>query len=144
MSQHSHPQHRKVSTLQYIAEFLYNNDSLDKEEIGEMIGALETKTLFSERQHAQLLMLYVSQLNFTGQSFDTAFRHFLTDSGFRLPKEAQKIERLLMAFSKIFIKHNPHYFGGSDETALLLAYGMLMLNTDLHNPNMKVCSLYVE
>ena len=139
VSQHSHPQHRKFSTLQYIAQFLYNNDTLDKEEIGEMLGALDTKTLFTEQQHRQLLMLYVSQLNFTGQSFDTAFRHFLTDSGFRLPKEAQKIERLLMAFSKIFIKHNPHYFDGSDETALLLSYGMLMLNTDLHNPNMKVC-----
>jgi len=140
VSQHSNPkqQHRKFSTLQYIAEFLYNNETLDKEEIGEFIGALDSGSLFSERQHAQLLMLYVSQLNFVGQSFDTAFRHFLTDSGFRLPKEAQKIERLLVAFSKIFIKHNAHYFDGSDETALLLAYGMLMLNTDLHNPNMKL------
>ena len=66
VAQHSHPQHRKFSTLQYIAEFLYNNDTLDKEQIGELIAALET-SLFTERQHAQLLMLYVAQLNFTGQ-----------------------------------------------------------------------------
>ncbi len=45
-------------------------------------------------------------------SFDNAFRPFLTDSGYRLPKEAPKIERLLIAFSKVFIKHNPHYFPG--------------------------------
>ena len=129
--------YKKFSTLSYIAEFLYTNETLNKEQIGEFIGSLDTKGLFSEGQHAQLLMLYVSQLNFTGLSFDTAFRHFLTDSGFRLPKEGQKIDRLLIAFSQIFTKHNPQYFDGNHDCALFLAYGMLMLNTELHDQRLQ-------
>ncbi len=70
-------------------------------------------------------MLDVSQLNFTGQSFDNAFRHFLTDTG------------LLVAFSRVFIIHNPHYFSGSNESTLFVAYGMLILNIELHDPRIK-------
>eukprot|EP01083_Nonionella_stella_P038841 105598_1 len=133
--QHNDVYH-KFSTLQYIAEFLYTHESiLDKEEVGEFISALETKQLFNEKQHHDLLMLYVGQLNFSGQTFDTAFRHFLTDSGFRLPKEAQKIERLLIAFSQIFVAHNPQW--QSSDTALFLAYGVLLLNTELHDPRLQ-------
>ena len=41
---------------------------------------------------------YVSQLNFTGMSFDRALRYFLCDANFLLPGEGQKVDRLMMAF----------------------------------------------
>ncbi len=39
------------------------------------------------------------------------------------------IERLLIAFSRVFIIHNAHYFSCSNESALFLA--------ELHDPRIK-------
>ena len=128
----------RYCTLKFIATFLYSNETLDKEGVGEFISALETSAL-SEQQHRDLLLLYLAQINFTGQSFDTAFRHFLTDCGFSLPKEAQKIDRLMDAFSHAFSRDNPHVFGSTDQ-ALVLSYGVLMLNTELHNPKARAAA----
>lgn len=119
------------ATLKFIAQFLYSNETLDKEEVGEFISALESSA-FSEKSHRDLTLIYVGLLNFTGQAFDTAFRHFLTDCGFRLPKEAQKIDRLMDAFAHAFTRDNPQVFSSQDD-ALVLSYGVLMLNTELHN-----------
>jgi brefeldin A-inhibited guanine nucleotide-exchange protein len=43
----------------------------------------------------QVLHEYVDQLHFTGLRFDDAIRHYL--AGFRLPGEAQKIDRRAFA-----------------------------------------------
>ena len=39
--------------------------------------------------------------------FDIAVRHFLTKCGFRLPGEAQKIDRLVTAFAQCYWEDNP-------------------------------------
>ena len=132
---------------------------------------------------------YVDQLDFTGMSFDAAIRHFL--QGFRLPGEAQKIDRMMEKFAERFCINNPDvrvsphfcahfvtvltgfscwnyvcrvaecHFYGSDttvskfvphgacaaircpqvfpnaDTGFVLAYSVIMLNTDAHNPNIK-------
>jgi len=129
----------RYASLKFIATFCYSNETLDKEEVGEFISSLNTSAL-SEQQHRDLLLLYLSLLNFTGQSFDTAFRHFLTDCGFNLPKEAQKIDRLMDAFAHAFVRDNPHVFDSTDQ-ALVLSYGVLMLNTELHNPKARQAAM---
>ena len=83
----------KYATIEYIASFLYFNKFSDQEEIGEFISALETSIL-SQEKHKELLTAYMKFINFHKIPFVTAMRIFLTDSGFRLPKEAQKIDRL--------------------------------------------------
>ncbi|ETO29401.1 hypothetical protein RFI_07724, partial [Reticulomyxa filosa] len=90
-------------------------------------------SVLSQTQHHDLLLVYVGMLNFTGMSFDAAFRHFLTGCGFRLPLEAQKIDRLLEGFAHAFTRDNPHVFVSQDQ-CLILAYAVLMLHTELHNP----------
>jgi len=42
--------------------------------------------------------------------FHSLFSRLLTDSGFRLPTEGQKIERILQSFGTIYQKENPSYF----------------------------------
>ncbi|ETO20370.1 hypothetical protein RFI_16848, partial [Reticulomyxa filosa] len=144
----------KFADLKFIAQFLYSNDTLDKAEVGDFISNLyvstfttslqlffETIYLFvhldssalNQTQHRDLLLVYVGLLNFTGMLFDAAFRHFLTDCGFRLPLEAQKIDRLIEGFAHAFTRDNPHVFVSQDQ-CLILAYAVLMLNTELHNP----------
>ncbi len=47
--------------------------------------------------------------------------------------QAQKIERIIEVFAKNYHAANPDMFQHED-TAFILAFSIVMLNTDLHNP----------
>eukprot|EP00951_Prasinocladus_malaysianus_P047238 scaffold649520_cov46-Prasinocladus_malaysianus.AAC.1 len=68
--------------------------------------------------------------------FDDAIRKFLAD--FRLPGEAQKIDRLMEKFAERYYMFSPEGFFKSADTAYVLAFSVIMLNTDAHNPMVKV------
>jgi len=52
--------------------------------------------------------------------------------GFRLPGEAQKIDRLMEKFAERYCKDNPGVFASVD-VAYVLSYSVIMLNTAMHN-----------
>ncbi|KAL1219207.1 Brefeldin A-inhibited guanine nucleotide-exchange protein 2 [Cardamine amara subsp. amara] len=54
----------------------------------------------------------------------------------RLPGEAQKIDRIMEKFAERYCKCNSKVFISAD-TAYVLAYSVIMLNTDAHNPMVK-------
>jgi brefeldin A-inhibited guanine nucleotide-exchange protein len=81
-----------------------------------------------------VLHAYVDQLDFTGMTFDMAIRRFL--AGFRLPGEAQKIDRMMEKYAERFVACNPGVFPSAD-TAFVLAFSVIMLQTDAHSPNIK-------
>jgi hypothetical protein len=54
------------------------------------------------------------------------------EQGFRLPGEAQKIDRLMEKFAERYCKDNPGVFGSVD-VAYVLSYSVIMLNTAMHN-----------
>lgn len=47
--------------------------------------------------------------------------------------EAQKIDRIMEKFAERYCRDNPHTFASADG-AYLLAFALIMLNTDVHNP----------
>jgi Sec7-like guanine-nucleotide exchange factor len=102
-------------------------DVLEKTALGDYIGEEKAITI-------QVLHEYVDQMDFTNVSFDNSIRVFL--SGFRLPGEAQKIDRIMEKFAQRFCQCNPDLFPNAD-TAFILAYSTIMLQTDAHNPNIK-------
>ncbi len=73
-------------------------------------------------------------MNHAGLEFDVAIRHFL--SGFRLPGEAQKIDRIMETFAARYCALNSEVFPSAD-VAFVLAFSVIMLQTDLHNPAIK-------
>jgi Sec7-like guanine-nucleotide exchange factor len=79
---------------------------------------------------------FVNTFDFTGKRIDDALRSFL--ESFRLPGEAQKIERLMSAFAERMTAQNQGQgpFQHPD-TPFVLAYSIIMLNTDLHNKTVK-------
>ncbi|URD90555.1 hypothetical protein MUK42_27967 [Musa troglodytarum] len=107
-----------------IAQFLKTTLSLDKAMIGEYLGQHEELPL-------AVMHAYVDSMKFSGLEFDTAIREFL--KGFRLPGEAQKIDRIMEKFAECYCADNPGLFKNAD-TAYVLAYAVIMLNTDAHNP----------
>ncbi|EFJ24773.1 hypothetical protein SELMODRAFT_173646 [Selaginella moellendorffii] len=110
-----------------IAGFLLSSTGLDKTVIGDYLG--ENDELPLKVMHA-----YVDSFNFQGMEFDEAIRIFL--QGFRLPGEAQKIDRIMEKFAERYCKCNPKAFTSAD-TAYVLAYSVILLNTDAHNPMVK-------
>jgi brefeldin A-inhibited guanine nucleotide-exchange protein len=88
----------------------------------------------SEEIHNQVLKAFIQLLDFSDLEFDVALRKLL--STFRLPGEAQKIDRVMNEFAHRYCQNNPKSFSSSD-TAYVLAYSLIMLNTDAHNPNVK-------
>lgn len=111
------------------ASFLHSEaDRLDKTAIGEYLGELENKELMHQ---------YVDLMNYSGMDFLKALRYFL--EGFRLPGEAQKIDRLMEKFASRYCDCNPKsqdLFASAD-TAYVLAYSVIMLTTDLHSTQVK-------
>mgnify|MGYP000674523692 FL=1 len=110
-----------------IALFLKNATGLNKTMIGDYLGENEELSLRG-------MYSYVDSFNFQGLKFDEALRSLLF--GFRLPGEAQKIDRIMEKFAERYCKCNPKAFTSAD-TAYVLAYSVVLLNTDAHNPMVK-------
>ncbi|CAL8122133.1 unnamed protein product [Prunus armeniaca] len=110
-----------------IAAFLKNASGLNKTLIGDYLGEREDLSL-------KVMHAYVDSFEFQGLEFDEAIRAFL--QGFRLPGEAQKIDRIMEKFAECYCKCNPKAFTSAD-TAYVLAYSVILLNTDAHNPMVK-------
>ncbi|KAK9749282.1 hypothetical protein RND81_02G114900 [Saponaria officinalis] len=110
-----------------IAKFLKDTSNLNKTVIGDYLGEIEEMSL-------KVMHAYVDSFDFQGMELDEAIRVFL--QGFRLPGEAQKIDRILEKFAGRYWKCNTKAFSSAD-TAYVLAYSVIMLNTDAHNPTVK-------
>ncbi len=81
-----------------IAQFFHSyQDLLDKTVIGDYLGE-------DDKFHKQTMYAYIDQLDFIQMDFLAALRKFL--SGFRLPGEAQKIDRLMEKFAGRFCECN--------------------------------------
>jgi brefeldin A-inhibited guanine nucleotide-exchange protein len=85
---------------------------------------------------------FVDGMDFTSMSFVPCIRKFL--QSFRLPGEAQKIDRFMLKFAARYLAGNPVTFSSAGkykltlkDTAYVLSYSVIMLNTDQHNPQVK-------
>ncbi|KAL9238326.1 hypothetical protein vseg_012761 [Gypsophila vaccaria] len=110
-----------------VASFLKNSVGLNSTVIGDYLGERDEFPL-------KVMHAYVDAFNFEKMDFGEAIRYFLR--GFRLPGEAQKIDRIMEKFAERYCKCNPNSFKSAD-TAYVLAYSVIMLNTDAHNSMVK-------
>lgn len=78
---------------------------------------------------------FVDMLDFSSSHFTDAVRLYL--QSFRLPGEAQKIDRFMLKFAERYMHNNPNTVFANADTAYILAFSVIMLNTDAHNKNMK-------
>ena len=110
-----------------IVKFLRYTSSLKKKNIGDFLG--------------ENTELSIKTLKYFGESFDfknvhiiQALRIFL--STFQLPTEGQKIDRVLESFASKYYNDNNTLFANAN-CAFYLAYAIMILQTELHNPNVK-------
>lgn len=110
-----------------IARFFHQTDLLDKVALGEFLGE-------GDAANIAIMHAFVDQMDFTKMRFVDALRRFL--QSFRLPGEAQKIDRFMLKFAERYITGNPNAFANAD-TAYVLSYSVIMLNVDQHSKKMK-------
>uniref|UniRef100_A0A8C9EKE3 Cytohesin 3 n=1 Tax=Pavo cristatus TaxID=9049 RepID=A0A8C9EKE3_PAVCR len=83
---------------------------------------------------ASVLQAFVELHEFADLNLVQALRQFLWS--FRLPGEAQKIDRMMEAFASRYCLCNPGVFQSTD-TCYVLSFAIIMLNTSLHNHNVR-------
>ena len=70
-----------------------------------------------DERYVDVMHAYVELMDFTGLGVDEGIRLFL--AGFRLPGEAQKIDRMMEAFAARFCGNNPGSFENCDACFVL-------------------------
>ncbi|KRX81128.1 Cytohesin-1 [Trichinella sp. T6] len=103
-----------------VAEFLYRSEGLSKAVIGDYLGDRDEFNI-------KVLGKFVDLQDFSGLSLVEALR---------LPGEAQKIDRMMDSFAKRYCTMNPGIFRTTD-ACYVVSFAIIMLNTSLHNPNVK-------
>ncbi|KAK3592669.1 hypothetical protein CHS0354_015971 [Potamilus streckersoni] len=115
------------NTPQDVAQFLYQGEGLNKTAIGDYLGEKNDFNI-------EVLKAFVNLHEFTDMILVQALRQFLWS--FRLPGEAQKIDRMMECFAERYCESNPGVFTSTD-TCYVLSFAIIMLNTSLHNPSVK-------
>ncbi|XP_022089529.1 brefeldin A-inhibited guanine nucleotide-exchange protein 1-like isoform X3 [Acanthaster planci] len=112
-----------------IAEFFHKDDRLNTTVLGDFMGE-------NEKFNKEVMYAYVDQMDFSDKDFVTALRSFL--EGFRLPGEAQKIDRMMEKFASRYVDTNiKQTIFASADVAYVLAYSIILLTTDLHSSQVK-------
>ena len=111
-----------------VAQFCRNASGVDKVVLGEFMGKVSTP--FNQL----VLKEFVKTFDFTGTPLDEALRVFLVT--FRLPGEAQQIDAFMCSFANRWYNGNSEKMKHED-TAYVVAFSIIMLNTDLYNDSIK-------
>lgn len=145
-----------------VAQFLYEKSGrIDKKELGELLA---------KPSNINVLKKFINFMDFKNLRPDEALRKLLNN--FRLPGEAQEIERIVECFNDRYIECQDHIEATVDssdknntkketnssnsntkdehdeesseeqvapdkDAMFVLSFSIIMLNTDLHNPNVK-------
>jgi len=117
------------NTPEAIAAFLRNTEGIDKKNIGDYLGD-------RDEFHKKAMHSYVDTFDFTGMEIDKALRKFL--GAFRIPGEAQAIDRFMEKFAERYYTQNPTGLFASADSVYILAFATIMLATDQHSPSVKV------
>lgn len=104
-----------------IASFLKSCKLLDAEKVSDFL---------SNPNNTEFLAEYINTFNFKDMTLDNALRELC--SSFRLPGESQQIDRVMMAFASKYHADNEFM---SDDAAYVISFSIIMLHTDIHNPN---------
>ncbi|KHN78013.1 Golgi-specific brefeldin A-resistance guanine nucleotide exchange factor 1 [Toxocara canis] len=108
-----------------VVAWLRGNPRLDKKRIADYI---------CNRKNLAVLDAFVRSFPFENTRLDDALRMFLET--FRLPGEAAEISMVMQHFADHWYRANGEPFNHVD-AAFTLAYAVIMLNTDQHNPQVR-------
>lgn len=89
----------------------------------------------ANKDHVEVTLAYFSTMDLVGP-MTRALRTALS-STFALPGEGDLIDRILHMFAISYVVQNPSTFPSTD-SAHIMAFALLLLNSDLHNPRQRM------
>lgn len=107
-----------------VAQFLKGTSHVSKKVLGEFL---------TKRSNEALLTAFIDQFDFADKRVDEALREVL--GAFRLPGEAPLISRIVTTFAEKYCAAAAPEEIADNDAAFILTYAIIMLNTDLYNPN---------
>uniref|UniRef100_A0A8C7ZNY9 IQ motif and Sec7 domain ArfGEF 2a n=1 Tax=Oryzias sinensis TaxID=183150 RepID=A0A8C7ZNY9_9TELE len=113
-----------------VARFILERKGLSRQMIGEFLGS-------RQQFNKDVLNCVLDEMDFSGMDLDDALRKF--QAQIKVQGEAQRVERLVEAFSQRYCICNPvliRQFQNPD-TIFILAFAIILLNTDMYSPNVK-------
>lgn len=113
-------------TPQEIAQYLRRTPGLDKKAIGEIVA---------KPSNVELLKEFLADFHFAGLRIDEALRVVL--ESFRLPGEAQQISRIMESLAQLYYRSHTGEVFKNEDAVFVLAYSIVMLNTDQHNKQVR-------
>ncbi|KAI0709041.1 Sec7-domain-containing protein [Earliella scabrosa] len=108
-----------------LAKFLKSSARIDKRLLGDFI---------SRPDNIELLKAFMTLMDFKGKPVAEALREMLET--FRLPGESQQINRIAETFAEVYFATGPDEIKSQD-AVYVLAYSIIMLNTDQHSPQIR-------
>ncbi|KAI5124326.1 hypothetical protein M0805_008933 [Coniferiporia weirii] len=108
-----------------LAIFLKSCSRLDKRLLGDFI---------SRPENLEVLKAFVKLFDFKDKPVAEAIRELL--ESFRLPGESQQINRITETFAEVYFASEPADIKSQD-AVYVLTYSIILLNTDLHNPQIR-------
>lgn len=109
-----------------IAQFLKGTSHVSKKVLGDFI---------TKKSNTRLLTAFIGLFKFENKRIDEALREIL--GTFRLPGESALIERIINTFTEKYCEEAAPEEIADKDAAFVLSYAVIMLNTDLYNPNHK-------
>lgn len=121
-----------------LAAFVFQKSTrLNKKVLGEYLAKPANKDILRE---------FMALFDFQGLRVDEGLRMML--KSFRLPGESQQIERIVETFADSFVSQQlseedapldaeKEHVTPDRDAVFILSYSIIMLNTDLHNPQVK-------
>ncbi|XP_056277983.1 LOW QUALITY PROTEIN: IQ motif and SEC7 domain-containing protein 1-like [Pseudoliparis swirei] len=113
-----------------VARFILERKGLSRQMIGEFLGS-------RQQFNKDVLDCVLDEMDFSAMDLDEALRKF--QAQIKVQGEAQRVERLVEAFSQRYCVCNPvliRQFQNPD-TIFILAFAIILLNTDMYSPNVK-------
>ncbi|KIV93676.1 hypothetical protein PV10_04871 [Exophiala mesophila] len=107
-----------------IARFLKSTSHVSKKVLGDFL---------TKKSNTQLLTAFIGLFKFEDKRIDEALRELL--GAFRLPGESALIERIITTFTEKYCAEAAPEEIADKDAAFVLTYAIIMLNTDLYNPN---------
>ncbi|KAJ2805777.1 guanine nucleotide exchange protein for ADP-robosylation factor [Coemansia guatemalensis] len=121
--------HLTSNDPQELGRLLYaSRDGLNKVALGEYLGK-------HDPYNVAVMHTFVEQIDFSDMQFVAALRRLL--QAFRLPGEAQMIDRFMLKFAERYVIANPNSGFANADAAYVLAYSVILLNTDQHSPQVR-------
>ncbi|KAL5533225.1 GEA2 [Sanghuangporus sanghuang] len=108
-----------------LARFLKSCNRLDKKLVGDFL---------SKPENLDVLKAFIKLFDFKDKPVADALRELL--ESFRLPGEAQQISRITETFAEVYFATGPAEIKSQD-SVYILTYSIILLNTDLHNPQIR-------